>query len=770
MSGGGGGKGNTSYVVGYWYLADILFMICHGMSKLKAIMVGDKIAWSGDASAGRININRPDLFGGESSEGGIVADIDLMDGNASQEINSYLATRSGADQPAYRGLVTALIRNGKIAGVNPYLKSWSFLIEDITAAWHPELSLPKIDGTETGMNPAHIIWDVLTSQGGGAEWGMHHDTSLIDDDAFLSAAQTLYDEGVGLAPTWDGGTSAEDFFDDLCDYIDGTVFVHPRTGKWVLKLFRGDYDAADLTHLDESSITKVNSFTRKAPGDLSNRVVLSWTQVNTTDGECETTRTLMSYNLAAQSQLGRPVTLDVDGKYITNGYVARKVAERRLMQHSYPIAMVEIVGNRSLSMFVQGDVFAWSWTDYGIVRMPMRVLKVSYGSLTEGSVTLTCSEDVYGLDYTMFSGTGETGWTSPIALPQDAEYRHLEEIPYHIVINQIESENDLAARDETSGLMMSWIGRPSGTSLGYELYEYVSARSAWVNSGNQTFTPTGVISAGIGPTATTLSVEYITEPQRIAPDIDCLAVIDSEWVWVKSGTVDSDLGTATLTIGRGVLDTVPAAHAEGSRVWFVGVDDYGLCRSIYLQSLTIRLKACPMTTRGVLSLADASENTKTFNARAIRPYPPANVRINGVSFPATLADDSAISVTWDNRNRIDQTGAIDDQTAGNILPESGTTISIYLYDADTGVLIRSVTSLATDPRSWTYPVATELSDREERAGEAMRVEVEAVRDEWESWQRFVVPVPARVLSLGCLIASTGDTLITNTGAKLAYQE
>lgn len=780
MSGGGGGKGSTSYVVGYWYLADILFMICHSMTKLKAIMVGDKVAWSGDAAAGRININKPSLFGGESSEGGIVADIDLMDGNKDQVINSYLVSRSGTDQPAYRGLVTALVRNGKIAGINPYLKSWSFLIEDTTAAWHPELSLPKINGEETGMNPALIIWDVLTSQGMGdartplgkyiVGWGMHFNLEFINDAAFLAAAQTLYDEGIGLAPTWDGGTTAEDFIDDLCDYIDGTVFVHPRTGKWVLKLFRGDYDVDDLVHIDESSISKVNSFTRKLPGDLVTKAIITWTQVNTIDGECETPRTIPVPNTAAQALIGRPITLDVDGKHATNGSVARKIAERRLTQQSYPIAMAEIVGNRSLSQFVPGDVFLWSSAADGIARMPMRILKVNYGSLAEDSVTLTCSEDVYGLGFTMFSGATETGWVNPIALPQDAENRRLEEMPYHIVVNRIESEDALASRDETSGLMMSLIGRPSGTSLAYELYQYVSTRSAWVDAGNQTFTPEGILSAAITQTSTTIQVEGITEPQRIAPDIDYLAVIESEWVWVKSGTVDDDLGTATLTIGRGVLDTVPATHVEGARVWFVGVSDYGFCRSVYLQSLTIRLKACTMTTRGILSLDEASENTKIFDARAIRPYPPANVRINGVSFPTTLADDSDITVTWDNRNRIEQTGAIDDQAAGNFPVETGTTNNLYIYDAGTGALIRSVTDLATEPRSWTYALSTEFADREEHVGEAMRLEVESVRDDWASWQRFVMPVPARTVSVGCLVTSGGDILITNTGAKIAYQE
>lgn len=762
--------GHKTYVVGYWYLADILFALCHSMSKLKAIKVGDKIAWTGDASAGRISINKPNLFGGESSEGGIVAEIDLMDGNPDQEISTYLTTRSKTDQPAYRGLVTALIRNGKIAGMNPYLKSWDFLVEDDTVTWQPDLMLPQIDGTVTGMNPVHIIWDVLTSNGGAGEWGSHLDTSLIDEAAFLAAAQTLYNEGFGLAPTQDGGTSDDDFISDICDYIDGIVFEHPRTGLQTIKLFRGDYDIDTIPHFDESSISKVNSYSRKDPVDLYNKVLLTWTQVNEKDGEGETVRTLPLDNPAAQALQGKPIILDVDGKHITNGSVAQKVAERKILQNSYPFAATELIGNRNLSQLVRGDVFAWSNSDYGVVRVVMRVLEIDYGSLTDEQVTVTCSEDIYGLDYTMFDGPGAVEWTNPVALPEDAEFRSLVELPYHLLVNGVVSESDLASRDETSGIMATLIGRPSGTSLAYELYEYVSARAAWVCHGNQLFTPTGTISADIAPTTTSLSVEGITEPQRITPGVDCLAVIDNEWMWVKSGAIDADLETATLTIGRGVLDTVPAAHAEGARVWFVGVDDYGLCETVYLEGLTIRLKACPMTSRGVLSLDAASENTKTFAARAIRPYPPANVRINGMSFPTALADDSDITLTWDNRNRIDQTGALDDQTVGNILPEAGTTINIYVYDADTGGLIRSATGLATEPRSWTYPVATELADREERVGEALRVEVEAVRDGWESWQRFVVPVPARQMSTGCLVASTGDTLITNTGAKIAYQE
>ena len=657
----------------------------------------------------------------------------------------------------------------RLRAVNPYLKSWDFLVEDDTVDWHPELMLPKIDDTVTGMNPVHIIWDIETSNGGAGEWGSHLDTSLIDEAAFLAAAQTLYNEGFGLAPTQDGGTSDDDFISDICDYIDGIVFEHPRTGLQTIKLFRGDYDIDNIQHFDESTISKVNNYSRKEPVDLYNKVLLTWTQVNEEDGDGETVRTLPLDNPAAQALQGKPIILDVDGKHITNGSVAQRVAERKLLQNSYPFAVAELIGNRKLSQLVRGDVFAWSNSDYGAVRVVMRVLEIDYGSLTDEQVTVTCSEDIYGLDYTIFSGPGAVEGASRAALPEDAEYRSLTELPYHLLVNGVVSESDLASRDETSGIMATFIGRPSSTSLGYELYEYVASRSAWIDRGNQLFTPTGIISADIGPATTSLSVEGITEPHRITPGLDCLAVIDNEWVWVKSGTVDTDLGTATLTIGRGVLDTVPSTHTDGAQIWFVGVDDYGLCRSVYLQSLTVRLKVCPMTTRGVLSLDDASENTKIFNARAIRPYPPANVRVNGVAFPTSLADDSSITLTWDNRNRVEQTGAIDDQAAGNILPEAGTTLSIYLYDAATSALIRSVTGLATEPRAWTYSLATELSDREERVGEAMRVEIESVRDGWESWQRFVVPVPARGVSVGCLATSDGNIIATTAGDKLAYQ-
>ncbi len=44
-----------------------------------------------------------------------------------------------------------------------------------------------------------------------------------------------------------------------------------------------------------------------------------------------------------------------------------------------------------------------------------------------------------------------------------------------------------------------------------------------------------------------------------------LAVVDGEWVQVTA----VNLVAQTVTMERGLLDTVPVAHAVGARLWFV---------------------------------------------------------------------------------------------------------------------------------------------------------------------------------------------------------
>ncbi|MFN3297689.1 MAG: phage tail protein, partial [Caldimonas sp.] len=94
------------------------------------IQIGERTAW-GDASRaplvsghglGRLSIDKPTLFGGDEREGGVVGEIDVMGGAATQGRNDYLMSRLGAAIPAFRGVLSIVARKILFAANNPYLK------------------------------------------------------------------------------------------------------------------------------------------------------------------------------------------------------------------------------------------------------------------------------------------------------------------------------------------------------------------------------------------------------------------------------------------------------------------------------------------------------------------------------------------------------------------------------------------------------------------------------------------------------------------------
>ena len=124
----GGGSSKSSSTTGYQYYIGVHMVLCHGpIDGISRIIVdGTKTAWSGFSSGGKLTINKPGLFGGDDREGGIRGDVDIALGEPTQGRNSYLRARLGDDIPAYRGVVSAILRQVYI-GLHPYVKPWSFV-------------------------------------------------------------------------------------------------------------------------------------------------------------------------------------------------------------------------------------------------------------------------------------------------------------------------------------------------------------------------------------------------------------------------------------------------------------------------------------------------------------------------------------------------------------------------------------------------------------------------------------------------------------------
>lgn len=122
------------------------------------------------AGGGRIRIDKPDLFGGESREGGIRGDVDVLMGGPDQGPNDYLAARMGGDVPGFRGLCSLVLRQVHL-GINPYLKPWAVRVTRVltgeagAAQWYPEKAaiVPEANISDAAI---HIALDVSGSMSG----------------------------------------------------------------------------------------------------------------------------------------------------------------------------------------------------------------------------------------------------------------------------------------------------------------------------------------------------------------------------------------------------------------------------------------------------------------------------------------------------------------------------------------------------------------------------------------------------------------------------
>lgn len=165
------GKGGKAQTVGYKYYLGMHLALCHGpIDKITRLRVDDRDAWIGEAGDTTINVNAPELFGGEKREGGVSGAIDVCMGRPTQLKNSYLQKMLGALIPAYRGVVGLVFRQCYL-GNNPYLKTWAargqriHVRQDGIAQWYDIKSeIPSVG--DVRYKALFLVWEMRPSGGG----------------------------------------------------------------------------------------------------------------------------------------------------------------------------------------------------------------------------------------------------------------------------------------------------------------------------------------------------------------------------------------------------------------------------------------------------------------------------------------------------------------------------------------------------------------------------------------------------------------------------
>jgi hypothetical protein len=264
--------------------------------------------------------------------------------------------------------------------------------------------------------------------------------------------------------------------------------------------------------------------------------------------------------------------------------------------------------------------------------------------------------------------------------------------------------------------------KPGILQLSYSIASRTDA-DPFVTRATQIYMPSGLLNGAITAYATSIPIDGIVEPGLIT--MNQILQIGDELVWVTAIAMEPDGVSGTLTVQRGVVDTVPAPHADNTVVFFTE-DDIGGDTIEYVSGETVDVKLLSTTSTGTYPVGSAVTTTLPIVARQGRPYPPGRVMADGVyAFSATAANVGD-KITWKHRDRIAQSDQIIDHTAMGSTPEPGVTYTLRIYRVDTGALQTTISGITGDEA--TIP---SIPTRD------YRFELESVRDGLVSFQKYV---------------------------------
>lgn len=694
MSGGG-----KSVTVGYKYFLGVQLAVCHGpVDAVTEIIVGERQAWAGTlTSTGTLSINKPDLFGGDKREGGVSGAIDVLMGERSMAKNTYLMQHQGANCPAYRGLLTLVFRGHRSSdegahggavnrlvsflrgfywsAMNPYFKAPWVRVRCIKAGWdcwYPEKAeIIQTDETNSAgqnprdMNPAHVLYKVMTND----EWGMGYTPDDFDDVSWKAAADKLYAEKFGLSLEWRNQMSIEAFASSIISHINGAIRMNLRTGKFELKLIRDDYVVNDLPLLDPSNVIEVSSFQRAAWGEMVNEIVVKYTDRN------EDEVSVAVQDLAVVNIQGAVVSATKEYPGIRNPTLATKVALRDLRTSSTPLAKITLVCNRVMHDKAEGDVFRLTWpAPLNITNGVFRIVKIDKGNLLDGRIEIEAIEDVFGMPTNAYTKPPASAWVDPLTAPNPITWMRPVEASYWDVVRNLgeETAESLPAGTGYAGLLAA---RPLGMSTGFSMQVASAAAGPYSEAAVGTYFGKAALASAIDDKATSIQLASVVG----LVDIAAMMEDDDGYVYIGDEIckfVSFNETTNTLVVGRGAIDTVPVAHLAGEAVVFAMPTNFDSTQRA--ASETVHMKALSINGIGVSPIDSAVSSSVTLNRRAERPYPPANVRLNGQYRPNAIAAPFA-TIEWSHRDRTQQTVEVMDNTQGNVGPEDGVKYDVKVY-------------------------------------------------------------------------------------------
>lgn len=623
-------------ITGHRYYIGLQMGICVGPAILKAVYVGDELAWSGtQATDGVIEINAKNLGG----------NFHFYTGSRTQTKSSYL---SGFQNPcpAYRGTCHGVFMHGYV-GESTSISPWSFVVERIPIG---------LGGGDEAVNDGdcglmHVAYELFTD----IDWGYGYPDSDIDIPNFQAVAATLKSEGNGITMMLTSKKEATEILHEIERQADCHFRIDPTTGKWKCELVRDGYSLTGLKVADVSSVKEMGEYSRGGWDATVNIVRIAYKRRanNYSDGY-------------AQAQ--DPANMRVQGRRVPTTYsyvgvrdddLANSIAWRDIRTNSYPLAKVRFKGTRLFWDSFVGEVILLTWVfkDFSVNEVPFRIIRLDSGVKKAPEITVDAVQDVFSWKAASSSSPEASRWTPPetALIPFPAENQLAFESPYAFT-----------RRDEVTNEGRIWtVGEaPGRTEDGYEVLQRNGSgvpTGDYFTAGNtQGFTDVGELDSGIDNDDTVIDVitnMSITEVESSAAVFDVgehllnLLLINDEMIGFT--------GVAAITGGfqltgclRGFCDTAQAKHEADDKVWFLSTGG-DLTATVFDPDYNVELKLLPYRQTGeVVSDLDVGITNIDVDMgyRERRPYPPTFLDWNSSQYPATVDITGDVIVDFNRRD------------------------------------------------------------------------------------------------------------------------
>lgn len=730
-------KKQTITVAYRYYLGFDLALAMGPEVQLHTILVYDTVVWTGSTSttvttSGEVSATT--LFGGHKNGGGFSSEFTYYPGSFSQGVDGYLEYQVGSSVPAYRGVAHIVFPHAYI-GESASLHKIAFVLSNYTNA----IGAPNGGLVGEDMNPMEAIYQIMTDQ-----WrGLGVATTLIDLASFQAAATTLFNEGNGVSVKVTSAQTGKQLIAEVLRQIDAILYQDPETGKFVVKLIRFDYDIGTLPVYDEDDVIQVRNFTKTSWED-----VLAQVKVSFSSREKESSIVAIAQDMATASMIGRLKTSPLSFPFCYDPDLANRIAARELSTSSVPLFRMTVEMNRNGYNLRPGDVFKFTWPEYGLNDAVFRVQRHDLGALLDNKIVLECLQDSFAQSNVVFSTPATSGWVAPVTQPTTVAVFDLVEAPRFIGRKLEQTVLDGRAS------VIPVAQRPSSGSTGFDLV--VGATSGVLGFRDPEaveYPATGTLQAAYpadagltGADVTGFVVENALGNFEVASADDLLSgdggllIIGNEWLSfsVRTGTAP----TFTLTgIRRGLFGTRPLDHAPGARVWHVNVDHFGT------GSIAEDLSEVGMAYYKILDRvggivqdgASVPESSKAMADLADRPARPRNVQISASRTPVV---NTAVArpLTWVASNRNADSVTYEQDAAQT--PDQTETYDVQVYF---GATLQGSLSADDVASGWNIPFNTlsgplVVNDASVRVT-ARRVGGDLKSSPYYAWLPFTINIP-----------------------------